>query len=84
MPYEALRLSKLGDFNYGSPAEIAMSTSSEINAVTPNSNDMPSPPDPPTPLSKALASRTSVERAHMFASGKFDDLVRSMNKKEGE
>lgn len=83
MPYGALGLEKNSESDHGSPGDIATSTPSEIKAFTPNTDNMPSPSDAPTPSSRALASKTSVERSHMFARGKFDDLVKSMNKKEG-
>jgi hypothetical protein len=81
IPYGAMKFSAITELGYGSPA--AMSTPSDINAFTPNSGNVPSPSDAPTPSSMALTSKTRVERARMFANGRFDELVRSMNKKEG-
>jgi hypothetical protein len=83
MPFGALGAFKFGEVDHDSPGETAISTSSEVNAFTPDSNNILSPLNAPTPLSKALASKTLVERAHMFAGGRFADLVGSINKEEG-
>ena len=83
MPYGAMRPPRRSDRNYASPAGNAMSSPGDIKAFTPPNNNAPSPSNAPSPLSKALAIKRSVDRAHMFVEGRFDDLMRSMNREEG-
>ncbi|KAI9933967.1 hypothetical protein MW887_005039 [Aspergillus wentii] len=65
-----------------SPFGQAISTPGDVVVATPESNNAPSPMDAPSPFSKALTIKRSLERTRMFVDGRFDDLLKSMNKKE--
>jgi hypothetical protein len=84
MPYGAMHLNQALGMNHGSPFGNAVSTPSDIMVTTPASNNAGSPMAAPSPLSKALTIKRSIDRARMFTGGRFDDLIKSMDKKEVE
>ena len=85
MPYGALRYSQTSPIKHVSPNFIDSTPAgnSDIVVRTPG---MPSPPvfgaDSPSGLSKAMRNKTTLDRAHMFVKGNYDELLLSMDKPE--
>src|SRR5438034_8043633 len=79
MPYGAMGLWSSKD--HPSPFGPSASTPSDVDMLSPPAN-APSPHNAPSPLSMALKKKTATDRAYLFAQGRFDDLVRSMNNAE--
>ncbi|OAL35869.1 hypothetical protein AYO20_04775 [Fonsecaea nubica] len=85
MPYGALRYSQAGPINHISPNVVASTPAgnSDIVARTPGSYGAQSPAtDSPSGLSRALRTKTALERAYLFVEGKHNELLRSMEKSE--
>jgi len=85
MPYGAMDFKRSPSLNHSSPFGQAVSPHSEamVSVITPPANNAGSPNDAPSPLSKAITMKRSIERTRMFAEGRFDDLIKSMTKEEG-
>ena len=77
MPYGAMGLWNSRD--QPSPLGPSGSTQSDTVMHTPPAA---SPHNAPSPLSMDLKKKTAVDRAYLFAQGRFDDLIRSMDNAE--
>jgi hypothetical protein len=85
MPYGAMDFKRSPSLNHSSPFGQAVSPPSGamVSVITPPANNAGSPNDAPSPLSKAITMKRSIERTRMFAEGRFDDLIKSITKEEG-
>jgi hypothetical protein len=76
LPYKVLLQYMPRQINHQSPYS-AVSTPSDIDVVTPPMNELPSPS-----LSQAISLKASRQRADLFISGKFDELLKSLGNAE--
>ena len=61
---------------------MSISTPSDIVVTTPPANDAFSPNTDPSPFTKLQNRKMTFDRAHMFIEGRYEELAKSMSKKE--
>jgi hypothetical protein len=76
LPYKALLQYMPRQMNHQSPYG-AVSTPSDIDMATPPMYEVQSPS-----LSQAISLKASRQRADLFVSGKYDDLLKSLDHTE--
>jgi hypothetical protein len=81
MPYGAMRAAGRESLDHFSPFPVA-STPSDVAAITPGVNNAATPRDALSPLSRAILKSTAADRAYLFLGGRYDELLKSMNKGE--
>ncbi|KAL9608829.1 MAG: hypothetical protein Q9167_006347 [Letrouitia subvulpina] len=79
LPYGIMR-SPNTTSNVTSPA--AISTPSDVVVATPSSNEIHSPRNAPSPLTRLHNSREAIHRAQMFIEGRYHELLRSMTRED--
>lgn len=82
MPYGALRLLRGKEIDRLSPLGHTTTTPQSDIAIATPSAGAPSPNDVHSPTSTALNMKKAVDRAHLFISGRHQDLIRSMGTEE--
>ena len=83
MPYGIMRGFNNGTMNHTSPSGSASTPSDVIMTMTSSPPvNATSPPAQPSSLSTELKKRRAIDRAHLFARGEHDQLIKSMNQAE--
>ena len=82
IPHGTFRSTTIRSGNLSMPSPISISTPSDIMVATPPVNDANSPNNAPSPLTRTQNFKKKVDRAHMFVTGRYDALVKSVNPEE--
>lgn len=81
IPYAAMLRLRTRPFDHTSPLGLSVPTpGSGISVGTPSS--AASPRDAPSPTAMVLKGKVAIDRAHLFAQGQHDKLLKNMDEEE--